>query len=66
MTAGREIAENKEQTSNLMEQYGITVAYQAVYLYDGCKYGNLEDALSYAKLVAARANPAGRKRSTAA
>lgn len=47
-----------------MEHHGITTAQEAVYYYQGFRYGNLTDALSYAELVSSRANElAARKRS---
>ena len=51
-------AEAKER----MEHHGITTAHQAVYYYNGFRYGNLMDALNYAELVASRANALARKR----
>jgi hypothetical protein len=46
-----------------MEQHGITTAQQAVYYYNGFRYGNLMDALNYAELVDSRASAlAARKR----
>ena len=51
-------AEAKER----MEHHGITTAQQAVYYYNGFRYGSLIDALNYAELVAGRANALARKR----
>jgi len=45
-----------------MEHHGITTAQQAVYYYNGFRYANLVDALSYAELVESRANAVTRKR----
>ena len=39
-----------------MEHHGITTTQEAVYYYQGFKYGNLRDALGYAELVSSRAN----------
>lgn len=52
-------AEAKER----MKHHGITTTQQAVYYYNGFRYGSLMDALNYAELVASRANAlAARKR----
>ena len=39
-----------------MEHHGITTTQEAVYYYQGFRYGNLTDALSYAELVSSHAN----------
>lgn len=39
-----------------MEHHGITTTQEAVYYYQGFRYGNLTDALSYAERVSSRAN----------
>jgi hypothetical protein len=44
------------EAKTLMEQHGITAAQQVVYHYNGFRYGNLTDALSYAELVTSRTN----------
>ena len=47
-----------------MEHHAITTTQEAVYYYQGFRYGNLTDALSYAERVSSRANElAARKRS---
>lgn len=46
----------EDEAKRLMEQYGITAAQQPVYHYNGFRYGNLTDALSYAELLTNRAN----------
>jgi hypothetical protein len=47
------------EAKGLMEHYGITAAQQPVYHYNGFRYGNLTDALSYAELLASRASKSG-------
>ncbi|MBT8113464.1 MAG: hypothetical protein KJO81_05185 [Gammaproteobacteria bacterium] len=39
-----------EEDNKLMDQYGITSKQKTVYLYKGHKYGNLKDALNFAKI----------------
>jgi hypothetical protein len=43
-----------DNNENLMERYGITAKQSTVYMYLGRKYDKLQDALNYAKIVAAR------------
>lgn len=43
-----------DDNENLMERYGITAKQSTVYMYLGRKYDKLQDALNYAKIVAAR------------
>lgn len=38
-----------EEEKKMMDQYGITSQQKTVYLYNGHKYDNLKDAISYAK-----------------
>lgn len=42
------------EAKSLMEHHGITAMQQAVYHYNGFRYGNLTDALNYAELVTSR------------
>jgi hypothetical protein len=44
----------EQQTTQLMEQYGITTEQLSVYHYAGFRYSNLSDALNYAELMASR------------
>ena len=39
-----------EEDNKLMDQYGITSKQKIVFLYKGHKYGNLKDALNFAKI----------------
>ena len=48
-----------------MEYHGITTAQQAVYYYNGFRYGNLIDAMNYAELVTSRAFAAKHQREKA-
>lgn len=57
---------NEEQTTKLMEHYGITTEQRPVYCYAGFRYGNLADALNYAELIASRANESHAEATTAA
>jgi hypothetical protein len=43
-----------DETTKLMVRYGITATQQTVYHYQGCRYGNLTDALNYAELLTNR------------
>lgn len=45
-----------EEEQKLMQQYGITVEQKSVFSYQGYKYGQLKDALSYARANADKAN----------
>jgi hypothetical protein len=58
----------EDEAKRLMEHYGITAAQQPVYHFNGFRYSNLTDALSYAELLTNRANqsgtPYGAERST--
>ena len=49
----------EDEAKRLMEHYGITAAHQPVYHYNGFRYGNLMDALSYAELLTSGANKSG-------
>lgn len=49
----------EDEARKLMEHYGITAAQQPVYHYNGFRYGNLTDALSYAELLTSRASQSG-------
>lgn len=42
----------------LMQQHGIAASERAVYHFRGFSYGNLQDALNYAELVASRESAA--------
>ena len=46
----------EQQTTKLMEHYGITTEQLSVYHYAGFRYSNLSDALNYAALIASREN----------
>jgi hypothetical protein len=54
----------EEEAKTVMEHHGITAAQQAVYHYNGFKYGNLVDALNYAELITSRASELGAQRPT--
>jgi hypothetical protein len=49
----------EDEAKRLMEHYGITAAQQPVYHYNGFRYGNLTDALSYAELLTSRGSKSG-------
>lgn len=49
----------EDEARRLMEHYGITAAQQPVYYYNGFRYSNLADALSYAELLTSPANRSG-------
>ena len=48
-----------DESRKLMEHYGITAAQQPVYHFNGFRYSNLTDALSYAELLTSRASKSG-------
>ena len=50
----------EDEAKRLMEHYGITAAQQPVYHYNGFRYGNLTDALSYAELLTSRGSKSGK------
>ena len=45
---------NETEANALMQQHGITPSQQVVYHYQGFKYSNLADAVSYAVLTGSR------------
>lgn len=47
-----------EERKALMERYGVTAVQETVYLFNGARYRDVEDALNHAKLLAERANRA--------
>ena len=49
----------EHEAKKLMEHYGITAAQQPVYHFNGFRYSNLTDALSYGELLTSRANQSG-------
>jgi len=48
-----------DEAKKLMEHYGITATQQPLYHFNGFRYSNLTDALSYAALLTGGASKSG-------